>query len=328
MAHQQQLSKSDKTRYANFKCAGVSATIKGGWPEAVVLSHGATPQAQATVNSWPKLQDASQAQAYVKHQIEDCGAEYIKLMHEVGDTIGKRLPRPSISLQSALVQSAHEHDLIAVGHAFSHQGATDLLEAGVDGLTHIFLDRPPSENWIELCKKNKAHCNPTLTTCGSQTAENQDLQDKFAADPLAQSMLFDTTPREALHMADRSKSSLENAYSNTKALYQAGIPLIVGSDSSGQARGTQYGLGVHMEMWQFVHKIEMSPEETLKAATSTIADRFGFEDCGRLVVGRPADMVLIRGDAREVLADERSLCLPMCGVWREGELAGVYRNSM
>ncbi len=148
----------------------------------------------------------------------------------------------------------------------------DLLEAGVDGLTHIFLDEPPSDDWIALCQQNKAHCNPTLTTCGSQTAENQDLQIKFASDPLSQRMLFDTTPREPLGMAT-SNASLKNAYSNAKALHKAGVPLIIGSDSSGQARGTQYGLGVHMEIWQFVHKLGMTPLETLNAATSIIADR-------------------------------------------------------
>jgi len=82
------------------------------------------------------------------------------------------------------------------------------------------------------------HCNPTLSTRASQTREGDEMQCTFAADPLAHNLLFDKRPRELLGMG-AADGHVENAYDGVKALYKAGAPLIVGSDASGQARGSK-----------------------------------------------------------------------------------------
>jgi len=184
-----------------------------------------------------------------------------------------------------------------------------------------------NEEYLTLCKNNNVHFNPTLTTAASQTREGDVLQRAFAADPLAQSALFDTKPRHNLGMGAQ-KLSVENAYSTTRKLYQAGVPLLVGSDSSGQDRGTAYGLGVHMEIHALVHKCGVSVIDALRGVTSLIADRFGFGDRGRVGMGRKADLVLVGGDVRVVVGEVGRLCLPVCGVWRDGELAGFFENSV
>jgi imidazolonepropionase-like amidohydrolase len=275
------------------------------------------------IDSWPKLKHPSEAEAFVQEQITKSGASYIKLFHELGDTINMSLPRPPLDIQRAVVKAAHAHGLIAVGHAFSCKGAIDLLTCGVDGLTHIFLDKPTSRDYITLSQQNKAYCNPTLSTCGSQTQEGHEMQTRFTADPLAQKMLFDTQPRQPLAMG-AANASIEHAYESVRALYEAKVPIIIGSDSSGQLKGTAYGLGVHMEIYLLTHKIKMSAVDVLKGATSLTADRFGFHDRGRIGVGKKADLVLLEGDVREILADEESLCLPVRGVWRDGIVASVW----
>lgn len=248
------------------------------------------------IDAWPKLKHPSEAKPFVEQQITQSKASYIKLFHELGDSLKLpvSLPRPPLELQKAVVEAAHEHGLIAVGHAFSYAGAMDLLSCGVDGLTHIFLDIPTSDKWIALCKKNNAHVNPTLSTCASQTREGDEMQRAFAADPLAQRMLFDKKPREPLGMAAQD-TKVENAYESTRKLYEAGVPLIVGSDSSGQEKGTAYGLGVHMEMYSLVHICGLSVLDVLKGTTSLIADRFHFSDRGRVEKGKKADLVLVEG---------------------------------
>lgn len=293
----------------------------------MVLSHGATSQAQATVDSWPKLHGPEDADVFVQQQIDQSGASYIKIMHEIADTLNMELPKPRIETWKAVIKAAHARDLIVVGHAYSHAGAVDLLTAGVDGLTHMFLDEPASDYYIKLCLRNNAHCNPTLTGNASQCKQNFDLAEQFAADPLTQRMLYDPSIRKFLGLANQ-KGNIEHSYASTRALHSAGVPLIVGSDSSGQPRGQAYGLTVHMEMWQMVHKIGMAPIEVLKSATSLIADRFGFKDFGRIGVGKQADLVLVQGDVRKVMADPQARCLPVLGVWRGGVVADVYREGL
>ena len=114
----------------------------------------------------------------------------------------------------------------------------------------------------------------------------------------------------------------------TRDMYKAGIPMMVGSDSSGQIRGSQFGLGVHMEIHAMVHKAVIEVADVLKGATSLIADRFGFNDRGRIEVGRTADLVLVEGDVRDFLEKEENLCLPVCGVWRDGVTACTYKGVM
>lgn len=249
-------------------------------------------------------------------------------MHELGDTIDMNLPRPPLELTKSVVTAAHDNGIIAVGHAFSHAGAMDLLQGGVDGLTHVFFDTPPSDDWLALMKKNKAHCNPTLGLAASQAGEGDKIQQRFTETPLAQQMLSDKTPRQDLGLsAKNAKASFSNAVQNAKAMYQAGIPLIVGSDCAGKHLGTAYGLGVHIEMHLMVHTLGMKPVEVLQAATALTADRFGFHDRGRIQPGKKADLLLLQGDPRQLLQDENTLCLPIKTVWRDGIVCSAYLDD-
>ena len=324
----QQLAGEDKHRFADFLCCGTAATVDGGWPAPVVLAHGRTPQALRTVESWPKLTNTAQAEGYVKQQIEQCRASYVKIMHELGDTLALpvSLPQPDIKIWQAVVRAAHDHGLIAVGHAFSYQGALGLLLAGIDGLTHIWMDEPISDEFIDLMKANNAHCNPTLSCVASQTRQGHDLKVAFSQDPLAQRMLFDPAPRQFLGLGNE-KASVENGYNNTRALYRAGIPMIIGSDASGQPKGQTYGLTLHMELWQMIHIIGMTPIEALRSTTSITAERFRLNDRGLIEEGRKADLTLVQGDVRVLLRDRDILCLPLLGVWRDGCLASVYASE-
>jgi imidazolonepropionase-like amidohydrolase len=205
----------------------------------------------------------------------------------------------------------------------------DLLEAGVDGFTHIFLDEPPNDHFIKIMKSRNVHCNPTLSLCASQTAERQEWQQTFRRDPFARSMLIEKTFEKPLGLAkaERPRAGVQHAYETTRKLYQAGIPLIAGSDCAGQGFGVAYGLGVHIEMYLFAHEIGMSPEDVLKSATSTTAARFGFEDRGEISVGKKADLALVEGDIADVLSDPKNRCLPIVGVWRDGVLASIYERG-
>jgi len=68
------------------------------------------------------------------------------------------------------------------------------------------------------------------------------------------------------------------------------------------------GLGVHMYIHLQIHKSSLKIVDVLKGATSLTAYRFRFHDRGRVKAGKKADMALIAGDVREILADERNLC--------------------
>ena len=284
--------------------------------------------AEKIIATWPKLKVAGDAEPFVKQQVEGNGASYIKMFHELGDSIGMSLPPPPMEVQEAVVNAAHDHGVIAVGHAFSYAGAMALLRAGADGLTHIFLDEAPQDDFVQLMKSRGAHCSPTLTLCASQTGEGEELHRRFLADSFARRMLLYQPLGKPVGFAilERPRSSVQHSYQSAKKLYEAGVPILVGTDAAGRDIGVPYGLGVHMEMYQLSHEVGMTPVDVLKAATSATADRFGFHDRGRIAVGRRADLVLMAGNVTQCLTDSDSLCLPVKAVWREGVAASAFNT--
>lgn len=88
--------------------------------------------------------------------------------------------------------------------------------------------------------------------------------------------------------------------------------------------GTAYGLTMHQELYIFVHKIGMSPEEALRSATSLTAKRFKFGDRGRLEAGLKADLLLVEGNPLEDI----DATLNIRGVWRDGNLCSAHQQSM
>jgi imidazolonepropionase-like amidohydrolase len=97
-----------------------------------------------------------------------------------------------------------------------------------------------------------------------------------------------------------------------------------GSDAAGPALGTAFGLSMHHEMYIYVHKVGMTPEEALRSATSVVARRFGFSDRGRLEEGLNADMLLVEGNPLEDI----DATLNIRGVWREGKPCSTYASKL
>lgn len=63
---------------------------------------------------------------------------------------------PDIKLQEAVVQAAHKRGLVVVAHSLGYDDTVAILKAGVDGMTHTFMDKPPSKELIEAYKLNNA----------------------------------------------------------------------------------------------------------------------------------------------------------------------------
>jgi imidazolonepropionase-like amidohydrolase len=178
---------------------------------------------------WPKLEKPEDAKGYVEDRVRE-GVDYIKLMHESGLIMGQNFNMPSIELQKALIEEAHKNNLITVAHALSRQGTIEILEAGVDGLAHQFLDQPLNQRVIDAYKRNNAHLNPTLAALGSLTSEGKETQGKFAHDPRVQHLL----PEDARHrvcacmsMSKFEGASVEHAYESVRQLKAAGVDILV-----------------------------------------------------------------------------------------------------
>ena len=264
---------------ADLFSSGMLATVEGG--------HGAQYGIPVDTLSGPE-----QAAAWVAARKAE-GSDYIKLVYIPGSP---SLPSLDLETASALIEAAHAEGLMALAHVASRQAAREMIAAGIDGLVHVFADAPVDEAFIQAALEADVFIIPTLAVIASVAATGQG--EALAEDPRVRDRLSPGALRGlegGFGMPPTPRFQYPLAEANVRALHQAGVPILAGSDAPNP--GTAYGASLHHEL-QLLTRAGLSPADALRAATRGPAEAFGLEERGRLTPGARADLVLINGDPR------------------------------
>ena len=112
---------------------------------------------------------------------------------------------------------------------------------------------------------------------------------------------------------ERSRRQYETALKNTAAIAAAGIPIAIGTDSSGASR--VQGLWEHREMEHLV-KAGLTPMQAIQAATANGAKLLGVDDkYGTLEPGKVADFVVLNANPLSDITNS----LQIDAVWMDGK---------
>ncbi|MGY1711909.1 amidohydrolase family protein [Geodermatophilus sp. SYSU D00758] len=291
---------------ADLRSAGIGATAPGGHPTRLV-SQGLLPP-------FPTVGGPEEAAAFVAARVAE-GSDHLKVVLEDGTTTGRPVPCLDGDTVRALVRAAHERGLRAVAHTLTRAHALLALDAGVDGLAHLFLDRPPSPGFVEAAVRSGAFVVPTLTSLAARAGHPRGRA--LAADPRIGPRL-DPPQRSLLETAfpagPGARADLSSATATAARLHEAGVPLLAGTDAG--SPGTAHGAGLHDELALLV-SAGLPPVDALAAATSAPAAAFGLHDRGRIAPGLRADLLLVRGDPGRDVTDARAVER----VWRGGREA-------
>lgn len=290
---------------ADIRSASVGATVLGGHPSMMI--------GIVFAGQFPTLASAGDAPAFVAARLAE-GADYIKLIIEDGATLGHPAPTLDLKMAAALVSAAHNHGKIAVAHATSIEGFRQAIAAGVDGIVHVFMDRPPDDAVIGAVRDAGVFVIPTLSTMGSLTGELTG--EVLAHDERARGLVSTDWHRNLCRCWQlRSPARLKRALDATTALHRAGVPILAGTDAAAiGVVGTAHGISLHGELRLLV-QAGLTPLETLRSATSFPASHFGLADRGRLAPGLQADLLLVDGDPTKNIGDTLSIA----GIWRRGD---------
>jgi len=281
---------------ADLFSAGVLATAPGG--------HG-TEYGVAI----PTLSKPEEASAWVAARVAE-GSDYIKIVDEDGTSVGRKIPTLDPPTLAAVVQAAHQQGKMAVVHISTQAAARRDIEAGADGLVHIFADEAPDPAFIHLVAQKKAFVAPTLTVIesitgtasGKSLTTDLRLKEYLAPDEIAN--LSKTFPRHA--------STFQYALDAVRQLQAAGVPILAGTDAPNP--GTTHGASIHREL-ELLVKAGLTPEQALAAATSVPARLFHLNDRGRIAPGLRADLLLVGGDPRKDITDTRNIVR----IWKGGK---------
>ena len=292
-----------------------AVTAPDGHPKEL-LPKGAAPRMPPGLDPSELLRYAAtpaEAVAVVAKRVEQ-EADYIKIMVEDGAVFGKPgTPDVSDEVLKATCTEAHRHGKMALAHAMTIEAADRAIRAGVDGLMHIFIDQPHTEEIVETIAHSGAFVCPTIVA-GASTIGDSDAA-SFAADERVRSRLSGEW-MGALNkqISTYPQGKTEHLLKSVRALHDRGVDILAGADASVPAVGGMApGASLHHEL-QMLVKAGLSPIEVLRAATSVPARRFKLLDRGRIAVGARADLLLVEGDPTVNISDT----LSTVAVWRQG----------
>lgn len=283
---------------ADLLSAGVLATAPGG--------HGTEYGFPI-----PTLQRPDEADAWVEARIAE-GSDWIKIVYDDGALFGLNWPTVDRATLEALIRATHRRDRLAVVHVSTLAQARDAIEAGADGLVHLFTDTMPGDAFIEAVRERGAFVIPTLVVLKSITGEG-------GAAPLVED------DRIAPLLTPASEANLRQAFPargdaverfaiplrTVARLHGAGVAVLAGTDAPNP--GTAHGAAMHREL-ELLVQAGLTEVEALRAATSVPARAFRLADRGRIAAGMKADLLLVRGDPTGDIGATRAIE----AVWKDG----------
>lgn len=186
---------------------------------------------------------------------------------------------------SALVDEAHQNGLRVLTHTVTVERGRDAAAARVDVIAHSLQDEQVDAMAVAQIKAAGTSYAPTLAI--------------YEPEPLV---------TEA-DRADPAKQLRVRKYGyathNVKTLYDAGVPIVLGTDAG-------IGGAVHGEA--SLHELELlaeaglSPEAVLRAATINSARALGVgDDRGSIEPGKRADLVIVSGQPWVNVSDMRKV---------------------
>lgn len=285
---------------ADLWAAGAAVTVAGGHGTQYGLS-------------FPVLDAKTDADAFIEKKISG-GSDFIKLIVEdlSAYSASQRLPTLSAKQVSDVIAATHRQGRLAIAHVTQQRTANEVVEAGVDGLAHVFADEPISDDFLALAKAHGIFVIPTLSVISRAGASGD-----------AATLLKDSRISSKLEPGQRASlkakfASLDGndlnpalAIDNVRRLHAAGVPILAGTDAGNP--GTAHGASLHGEL-ELLVQAGLSPEEALRAATSLPAQIFGMSDRGKIAVGMRADLILIDADPSQDIRATRAINM----IWKNG----------
>jgi imidazolonepropionase-like amidohydrolase len=290
MKREQQANRANDR--ADLFSSGYAATAPGG--------HGTEKGL-----SVPTITDSKEAQTWVDNRITE-GSEFIKIMYENGGDTGQG-GRPSIdeATLQGLIIAAHARGRLAVVHIHSERQALDAIEAGADGLAHLFSHGSDilDPQFAGLVAAHHAFVIPTLSVLESvcnQSPGRRVLNDAKLGPYILPSYVKQLEGN--INHGREGKCMI--AIDAILPLATAHVPILAGTDAGNP--GTAPGASLHGEL-EYLVEAGLTPLEALVTATSSSATAFRLSDRGRIAPGLRADLVLVNGNPTEDLRATRDI---------------------
>lgn len=239
------------------------------------------------------------------------------------DDFGGTMPKMAPEIYTAVIKEAHKNDLRVAAHVYDLADAKKLVNLGVDVLAHSIRDTAVDQEIIDKMKANKTAYIPTLSLDEYNfiyARQPEWLHDPFFKKSLEPGVLDSLTGKDYLDKLkndpnkDKKIAALKMAQRNLKKLYDAGILVVMGTDSGAQPIRAQ-GFSEHLEL-QLMVESGLTPMQVIRIATENGAKHLKIADkTGTLLPGMKADFIVLKADPLQDIKNTRTIE----EVWKNGQ---------
>jgi len=291
-----------------FTYSGQMVTAAGGYPASMVRDLFSWPLSAIAVGHFAtEVADAKEADAAVQQRLER-GADHLKVA-VAQIPLGAPVFEPE--LLRATVESAHRRGMKVVAHIDTEAHALLAVRAGVDVLVHLVQLGPLSPATAKELAERKVSVALTLVAFErmeqiklqryAPTAIEREMNPPEMLAPYAPETVAKVTVSKGMdEWVAALLASHDLRAQNVRALLDAGVNLVVGSDGEGSA--ATWAGGAYLDELKLMGAAGVPPAQVLLAATARPARlMFAEPDFGTIEAGKRADLLLVNGNPLEDL---------------------------
>jgi imidazolonepropionase-like amidohydrolase len=216
-------------------------------------------------------------------------------------------------LYQAAVDEAHKHNLRAIAHVFDLEDAKGLVRAGVEGFLHSIRDALVDDEFIRLAKEHNIWITPNLGGINRASLIRPTGTPAWFDDPLVRETIAPVMLNARTEMYEKRRTAGAPAaggaqvfdLSNTRKLHEAGVRLVLGSDTAGDSN-RWIGMMTLVELENMV-AAGLTPAEVIVAATRDAAAVLRLDQLGTVAPGKSADFIVLDANPLDDIGNVRKI---------------------